>query len=467
MSRIIPLLVFVWSTAAFAQRLAPIPGEERFPALKSDKTSNAVMIPLAFRTIGEDSFITIAPRMELGFGDFGLGLQVPLAIRVIDKDPKATNDYLGRIRREDWDEVQDYFKIIRYARYGNKRGPVYVRVGELAASIGHGTIMRGYMNNLDFDTFRVGAQVDVNTDYWGVETILGDIGNIADTGSVDSRIVGARAYVKPLAFAYEPDSPLNILAVGLSMITDINAPRLVGLPDADGNPTVPDKGAATVIGFDIEVQALDNNIVKLVPYLDTNFITKAGWGLHLGVMSELYTPIAGLSFLARAEYRRFRDYVPSYFGELYEIERFNYLGADNLGLTGFDQPKFGQLDVSSTGGINGYYLDAATNFFGFAQLGMNFEDYSTGAPNAAAFLLVPALETIQFKAYYSKSSLQDFNDFFKLDNRSFAVAQARVQMSTFTFLTARATRRWRLDPITNTFVGTNSWDAGVEFAVTF
>jgi len=463
-------LIFVASTAS--AQLGPIPGEERFDALESagEGTSGSAGAALMFGQLGgEDYFLLISPRFDLNLGPVGLGLQVPLNLRVWDKDPQNDDDFLGIIRKEDWDEFSDYLKIIRYVRYGHKHtGLIYARVGEIAADLGHGTIMGRYMNNVDINTFRLGSQFDIYTDYGGVETVVSDYGSFF--GSPESRLIGVRAYVKPYAVIFPDDveSWLNMFSVGLSMATDLNAPRRLegGLDDA-GNFEVATEAPVTVYGFDLEAQVLNTEMVQITPYMDTNFISNAGWGWHLGTAFQFRLPfIIDIVVPARLEYRRFSsDYLPTYFSSFYEIERYSFVPAG-----GAAPPKAEYVQSLGGGdGLNGLYGDAAFSFAGVLQIGALYEDYSNDlGGNFAAFLSVPALEVVQFKAYYTRTDVDSFGDLFALDEDSLVVAEARFEVFMYTYLVGRFSRRWVPNPSAPpAFTSEDDWRAGIEMSFNF
>lgn len=460
------------SRSVFA--MEPIPGEERFEGLldKDEKRGGA---EIGFQQIDEDFFVTITPRLDINLGKIGFGLQVPLNLRVVDRDPEQDQDYGGIIRREDWDEPSEYLRALRYFRYGHKRDFIYARVGELAAELGHGTIMSRYLNNLDLNTFRLGLQFDLNTDYGGVETMLADVGFAFDKDYVDSKLVGVRGYVKPLAIV-APDSFFNRWQIGASYVSDFNAPWQLELDAAsapvikDDNYVIDDSKAATVMGIDSEITILQNSFVDLIPYTDFNVIQKAGWGWHLGVLTTIKLPIGlDLTLPLRLEYRRFRsDYLPTYFATFYEIERFSY----PIGAAGAAPKNRAIRQGSDDEGINGYYGELAFDFAGLLQLGAIYEDYDKGDPNLAAFLSVPGLEWLQFKAYYTRTAITGTDDILKLDDRSMAIAQAQYELFTFTYLVARWTRRWTLetdaaDADYGSYQPADQWKVGVEVSFAF
>ena len=469
------------SATAFAE-MPPMPGEQRFEGTMPSSTQT-VGAGLGVAQIDGDYFLQLVLKTELNLGPVGLGLQVPLNLRMPPK--KSEHDYYGIIRRQDWDQKSEYLQVIRYVRLGHKRDDFYLRVGELAADLGHGTIVSGYMNNLDDNTFRVGSAFDVNTDYGGIETLISDLGAVYDSANPRSRIVGTRLYMKPLALV-DPSGLLNIFAVGVSVVSDLNAPATYQMqaqsPDPQTGaprpalPIVKDKAyvvdkttKATVYGFDLEAQVLHNALIDMIPYTDLNFIDQAGWGWHLGVLTTLKMPIGfALSIPIRLEYRRFAsDYVPEYFNTFYEIERFNY------GLTKQATPKVVAVRRMPSGkGINGYYGDLAFDFAGLVQLGAVYEGYQGSDPNLQVFVSVPALEVVQFKAFYARTGIRGTDDIIKFDNRSFAVVQARYELASYTYLVGRLTERWALNTDPNSkhytqYEAQRDWNVGIEFAVAF
>ncbi len=456
--------------------LGPMPGEERFAGMLP-QTKPTLGADVGFAQMDGDYFLQLTLKTELNLGQVGLGLQAPLNLRVIDRDPKAHGDYYGLIRREDWDTPSEWLRVVRYARLGHKRDPVYLRVGELAADLGHGTIVNRYLNNVDTDTFRVGSTFDVNTSYGGAETLISDLGTIYDSKNPRSRIYGLRAYFKPYSLV-DADSFLNIFSVGATVVTDWNAPISYQMAspgqDASGQPLPPqpvvkdgayvvaDTSPMTVYGFDVEAEVLNNALVDLVPYSDLNFINNAGWGWHAGALATLKMPIAiALTIPIRLEYRRFSsNYVPEYFDTFYEVQRFN------SALTG--QPISKEQwtrELPSGKGYNGVYGDLAFDFAGIVQVGAVYEAREGADASLQAFAAVPALETLQFKAFYARTGIKGTNDVFKFDDRSMLVAQGRYELFSYVYLVGRFTRRWVLDSVSSEYQSKDDWNVGLEFSL--
>ncbi len=452
-----------------ARAAMPIfPGEERFKNIAGAADENMTLgAGLGFAKLDEDFFVQISPTFDINLGTIGIGLNIPLNLRVIDQDPKSTNDFGGIIRREDWDQPAEFLKAIRYFRWGHKRDTIYMRAGELAATIGHGTIVNRYINNTDISQVRLGLQLDVNTDYGGVETMLADAGFVLGGSKYTaSKLFAVRGYVKPVAFS-DPDSILNIFQIGATLAVDANAPfNTLCQPAGTCTQTTPLTKSATVFGFDAEAEVFSNALLDLVPYTDLNFISGAGWGLHAGVLTTLKFPIGlELTIPIRLEYRRFRsNYLPAYFSQFYELERVNAaLGADG----GVSKLR-SVTDQADEGGINGYYGDLAFDFSGIVQVGGVYEDYegSTGG-NLELFVGVPALDFLKFKAYYRRVQIDGTSDIFALDEKSMLAAEARYELIKYIWIIGRFSRRWEVDAAAGAVASTDDWKFGLETSFTF
>ena len=87
----------------------------------------------------------------------------------------------------------------------------------------------------------------------------------------------------------------------------------------------------------------------------------------------------------------------------------------------------------------------ARNFWNFyTQKHRFYEDYFAEGydPNLAVFLSIPALEIVQFKAYYERRGLKGFSDAFVIDEKSYAVAEGRYELFPHLYLVAQAEQRW-------------------------
>src|SRR5262245_22111147 len=68
---------------------------------------------IGLSTIDGQSYFTINFRPELASGKFGMGLDVMLRF----------DSETGDLRAQDWDQSYDWFRVLRYVRYGFKQNP--------------------------------------------------------------------------------------------------------------------------------------------------------------------------------------------------------------------------------------------------------------------------------------------------------------------------------------------------------
>ncbi|MBN2494395.1 MAG: hypothetical protein JXR96_07395 [Deltaproteobacteria bacterium] len=481
---LIALAVCGLSTAAFAQDPDTIKNAAGAPA---DEKLGSLMGDASFGQIDGDWYTTVNLGLDFDFGMIGFGVQVPLRLKIYDADPQ-NDEYGGVLRKEDWDEWTDYLKILRYFRYGHKGELVFLQVGDLpGATLGHGTIVNRYYNNTDLDHYKMGIQLDVNTKYGGVETL-------ANNGFI-ANLLGFRGYVRPWSFI-DAESYANNLAVGFSVVSDYDAPYCLADAsgscrsdfgddasfDGDGNLNVAEHKAATIIGGDIEFKVLDLSWITLTPYTDLNGIVDAGIGYHLGIMSIFHIPVINLDLQTRVEYRYFQsDYIPAYFDSYYEIQKFGYPFKDERGAFGppgqevSNRPKRRAIEELGWQDkmLNGYYAELAFNVMGWFILGAAYDDYDGPYnSNLRMYLTVPALQIVQFGAYYYRHNFEGASDAFEFDDKSLFLVEARYQITSFLYAIGQYWRIWRLDTDVASssygeYVPVDDWSLGVGVMYTF
>jgi hypothetical protein len=436
-----------------------------------------------FGKLAEDYFITLALRLNFDREMFGFGLQVPVRFRIIDNDPQQSmspegDDFGGIIRREDWDEPSDFLKVIRYVYVGqaDKKGPFYVRVGELSGlTVGHGTIMYRYFNGLDPDVWHTGVNAAVNIGAFGVEAVTGDIAN--------PYILGGRFTVRPLELALGEGLFWEKLVVGVSAFTDARAPlaletrtatkadgtsEVLVVADEEGRPKVATTEAMVILGTDVGIELFSNELFSVTPYVDLNWITNVdyGVGFHAGVLWGFRLPVAidTLVVDVRTEYRRVTgDYIGPYFNTAYEIERLQTLSSGG----GLPVPK--QATLVSYGARNGVFFDLLAGFPQFVFIGGEFVDYDGGIADGQLRLSleVPALEFVKFSAFYYRINISGSDDFFKLDDRSAIVASASVPLYYVFTLNLKWWRVWQAQQVdgSTTYEAVDDWSVGVGFSL--
>ena len=440
-------------------------------------TSGMFLGAAFYRIEGEGNYISTVVNTEFNLGAIGVGLALPVNLLVYPQDGIKREDiaYSGVLRKRDWDEPQDYLKFVRYFRYGHKRDPVYLLAGQLwGASIGHGTLVNRYANSLNLDHPKFGLAFDVNTTYFGVETMTDYVG--------DPSLLAGRAYVRPFGDTLF----LRGWAVGVTFATDRTAPRHLAIDpatgalqqDKEGNPIIDVNNAIYAGGVDTEFELLHNSVISLIPYVDLNRIAGAGNGLHAGVLTDLYlpVPILSINIEARLEYRMMQPgYIPEYFDQTYDLGRVEYAVASGSA-TSF-VPKYAaaqsaHLAAADPGAVDrkGYYGELAFGFAGILQIGGLYQDYE-GDPYGASlglFATFPKLELVKLSAYYLRKNMKSgFDDAFALDERSLLAGSLAYKIFGPLYLRVDFQRRWVLQPGAKEITAVNSFQAGIATFISF
>lgn len=145
------------------------------------------------------------------------------------------------------DVFADLLLKIRFIGWGDKRDPFYFAVGNMNdITLGHGLIMNDYANDGDFPVIRrIGVDIGVNLEYFGVELIVNDL--------VVPEILGGRVHFRPGGSKFP-------LSIGLSGIADINPASGVETPIAE--PII------ISAGLDLDYPLIDSDAVGMLAYAD-------------------------------------------------------------------------------------------------------------------------------------------------------------------------------------------------------
>jgi hypothetical protein len=394
-------------------------------------------------------------------------------LRVIDLDPKADADFGGILRREDWDQLQDYLRVLRYVYVGrfDKKGPFYVRVGELSnLTIGYGTAVHRYFNGLDPNQWRTGLNAAVNLGAFGGEVVIGDVGN--------PYFAGFRTTVRPLQLALGDESFWRRLVVGASLFADARAPFELraagadGVAVEDGVPVVTRERALALGGVDVGLELLDTSLLKITPYtaFQKMSVVENGLGWHTGVLWNLRvpTPLDPLVADLRTEYRRVSgDYLAPYFNTVYEIERYQRLSGED-GASALPKlrtlcgPEAGCAG-STAAARNGLLFELMAGLPSWAFVTGEYVDQDGGEADGSLRLSleVPALEAVRFSAFYYRINVDGLGDLFALDDKSALVAQAQVPLYSFLTVNVRWWRVWQARPEEGGYASVDDWSLGL------
>lgn len=368
-----------------------------------------------------------------------IALQAPLRV------PLGGDDS-GFLRQEDWDELSDYLRIVRTLEYGSPDEALHAHFGELGpASLGHGTIVRNYYNVITTDHYKMGAAADLNTVYGGAELLIDHL--------IDPGVSGGRVFVNPWAFV-DADNILARVGFGATLVADLQAPTRLKIADelepnarpiaVDSalNPVVEASQTTSFVGFDVEFPLVEAEQFGLVPYADFSHHTSLGSGFYGGLFLN-YQPTDELEFRSQLEYRRVGEkFLPTYFGPIYEIERFQFLGWGQE----LPAPKVRQAASLKGGAAHGFYGSLSAQVSGLFDFTAAYADHQ-GPDNRLAHLkasVTPA-ENIQLGAFYHKQYFDVFADLLDLDGVLIA-AESRVGVWGPLYLLGRYGRLWQVDP---------------------
>jgi len=340
---------------------------------------------IGIATIEGQSYFTMNLRPELAFGKFGAGLDVTLRF---DADT-------GDLRNEDWDSSYDYFRMLRYVRYGFKQNPepFYTRLGALDnARLGHGFIMNYYNNQLIYDQRKLGLEFDYDFGIGGFELMTNNLGR--------AEIFGGRLYYRPLQLITQTPILKNF-AIGATYATDID-------PDAKRKT----KNRVSVFGFDAELPIIKTPISKLALYGDVAKINGYGSGQAVGIEFQLFNLSGLVNFGAQLE-RRFlgKRFLPSYFGPFYELERSDP-----------DSNRTDQLNakIASTRGIYGRLFGSVLNVINL----LGSYERTDGVPRSGLLHVEASIPntvpSFAARASYDDRAVDKFSDVFKMDENSAA-----------------------------------------------
>lgn len=454
---------------------------------------NRFGIVLGPQRLGPIYYGVIRPEInytrELAGKELSLSFALPIRLEILDTRPDKRFANAGSIRKEDWDEVSDFARVISYINYGGKEEHVYLDINQFkASSIGHGTVLKRYNPNLNLNSRRVGFQFDAFGDYGGFETYLNDV-----TGP---NVMGALAFIKPLSLINRNNYFLRSFSIGATVAADIDAPLRNRLDtddaDQDGKRDTelsvnqdtyqPNYVSTQVVsyGTSVEAKLVDTDAVDWKTYFDMSFLetgvptddplnprwtnipTRAvrssgkTWG-HLLRLNLDRTGPGGDPFHAlriRLELRQFDpNYLPSYFDTLYEIQRVQYVAGKGVGGVRdmANQTKLQSVLGRDPNGeqVRGFYVEASWkvgDWFAFATaLEANNR---TPDNNFFAHFEVPNIGGIQFLITYHRRTARNLSELFSggFGNNDVLIAKGRYRFSDALAFNAEALTPFGIGP---------------------
>ncbi len=435
------------------------------------------------RIIAEEIFLGVAPGVAFYPKPWAFSFHVPLNLLALEA---GTNEFGGlKIRREDWDEVSDFAKVIRFITYGRKESPLYFTITSLRPySLGHGELIQNYQPSIDLDRTITGAVFEAYNRWGGFQLQLNDV-------TFSNRLVGALAFVKPLGFLDNPI--LSSLSFGVEYAADFAAPRCVQISEAEQRCV---QGSGHAAGFDpLTGQSRDDTFIRTDadlrrPYVEETTVQALGASAELKVLKtdgsdiKVYgtfhnfidagSGIAGgalgrfnlrgdlstQAFRIRAEGRTFSSrYQPAYFDTLYEITKYQTIRSTNpryqIGPTkyqsvfgdpenGFAPPDDGQQYGYNLEFQYAWFLDSRSGKQIAVALGLQ-DSTKADDTNFYVHAEVPFIKYVQLFATYMRTNGADLSTVWSsnVDNLVL-LGGARVQLLPILFINATYSRIYRI-----------------------
>ncbi len=368
-------------------------------------------------------------RPELSFGKFGAGLDLNLEFNS------------DGIRTENFNTASDYLAIIRYLRWGHKNDPLYIRVGALDRStLGYGNIMYMYNNSPSFDARTIGLEVGVDMGSWGLEAVYG---NLAEAG-----VLGGRAYFRPLKFGSAGDIPiLGNLEIGGTFTTDLDkrSGYMAGYQSGLTNDSrefiaTTDTGSVQIVSADIGLPIFRTDVTNLELYFTHTQILDFGSGQAYGALFNF--DFTGVSL--RVKFERTingKNYLPSYFDALYEIDRFRL----DSGMLSSKAALLASTDLS---GANGWYGGLMLDVMNLVKVSGSYQRLDGDAANGLLHLAAdvdPMGTPVVVRAGYDKTQIAEESEMFTLDDRSRMYIEAGYKP--YPFVTVSLVYLWTFEPV--------------------
>lgn len=441
---------------------------------------NSLGIGTGVTFISQDIFLTLDPRFVYNKNDFNMlmAFHLPINIRMFSFDLNRAGEDNFTLRSEDWDEWQDYFRIIKYVQYGRSEDNLYASIGSNnAQSIGHGTIMKRYVPNFDPNFTKISAKLNYYGDYFGFESVLGDV--------TDGNMFGGLVFFKPFAGLAEDENDYmpRSFSVGFSFAGDRKAPTKIEYVDyvfgtpgggtyvADGNdprwpaglvprievdgkgrPVVLDETFFYLMGVDAEFKFFKNEYVDLKTYLDYSWMrTDPGRGGFTGGLLGRFNLDEDRkhALRSRVEARAYNGrYVPSFFDTFYDIERFELLtniGGDS-GFRPDGRSKLLRLDDQPDRFFFSFYAELSYSFIDWITISMGIEQLRRSM-SIYAHLELPDLWIFKgMLSYYQRGITKPETMVDTFDYSAMFRGVIRLQVLPILFINAYVGKQWAFWP---------------------
>ena len=462
---------------------------------------NSAGLSAGVKLMDDELYLVITPKFSMHFDklikepvsekelDLIFGLHVPLNVRLVSTDIND-NDHSIRFRTEDWDEWQDYLKILRYFQIGTSEDNLYLSIGSnFAQTIGHGTILKRYIPNHDSTFSTMSAKLNWYFDYGGFEALLGDVAR--------GNIFGGIVFLKP--FSAIGNYHARSVSFGYSFVADRNAPTKLQyekyydydpddyingkdsrLPrisvDSKGRPIILEDEFLYMQGIDFELKLFKNEKVDIKAFTDYSWFKKdfVKGGFTFGLLGRFNLDQKNQHAIRiQLEGRAHHDsYIPSFFDTFYDIERIemmtNIYGAKDFQPDG--RSKYWHLmNDSDDKFVGSFYGELSYSFKTWISLSVGYEKLPESS-SLFAHLELPDLWILKMMVSYYKRGFGSAKELFSDSHvSSLFRGVVRLQILPFLYINGYAGKHWTFwnaknprphDNLEGHYV--SSWDLGAD-----
>ncbi len=341
---------------------------------------------LAAATIDGETFTQIIMKPEINLKKFGMGFDLNFEM---DAD--------GNIREGEWDSWQAVVNKIRYLRLGELGSKFFFKVGNInSVSIGHGTIMGGFSNNIFFPDIRMlGIRLNLDFGLFGFESFVDNF--------LDYDIFAGRVYIKPLRKSRIPI--FKRIAIGFSAAIDLDNqnPLVTGKNKYEYADDDTSQSDLYIYGVDIDLPLPSLGVLTWTFFADYVTINNKGAGMTTGFAGKLIW-----LFDWKLEYMRYgKKFVGPFFDQLYLLDR---------------KDKYTELDLI-TEAYNGWQLTIWKNFSLTAPndltVSLQYKAEENNDPSMHFTLHVDRkllFNKVEFDLDYTRTEISSFAKVFKIED---------------------------------------------------
>jgi len=249
-----------------------------------------------------------------GFGAFDLALTGAGKGFYVTAVAPIRFDHNG-LRVKDWDELNDYGRIIGEVRYGERGDKYHAAVAPIKAwHLGTGFLVSGYESTIDYEHWRTGLVGSFSWLAAGFDLFMDSV--------INPSVFGLRLAVRPL-FWIDGDGIAGRLEFGFSAVADIFSPKsktASGLNKA-GVP-IHETSLLVAGGIDFRYPVVRSKRLEVTPYAAWGRVA-TGDGAQIGLAIQTAFKWFSFGFLGEWQWLG-QGYTANYFDQAYMVDRHTF-----------------------------------------------------------------------------------------------------------------------------------------------